>query len=174
MLNKAVKNVALALLGSLMLLGNAQANDHKVAIVDVQAVAQQLPRMAAIQQMVRDEFKDQIEAIDKLREDAEYNYKKLQKEGATLSTAQQDELKKTIVDQQKELESKGKPLQAQMQRRGAEEQNKVAALIQQAIEAEAKSGGYDMVLHKSSVLYMANESKADISTKIVERVKKMK
>ncbi|MFT4925867.1 MAG: outer membrane protein [Phenylobacterium sp.] len=171
-MNKAVKNVALVLLGSLIMLGNAQAKDQKIAIVDVQAVAQQLPEMAAIQQRVRDEFKDQVEAITKLQADAKYNYDKLQREGATLSTAQQDELKQTILGQQQELEAKSKPLQQQMQRRGAEEQNKVLAKVQQAIEAEAKSGGYDIVLHKASIAFMTAGEKSDISLKVADRVKK--
>ena len=54
MLNKAVKNAAVILLGSLMLMGNAAAKDQKVGMVDVQAVGQQLPQMAAIQQLVAD------------------------------------------------------------------------------------------------------------------------
>lgn len=174
MLNKAVRNAALVLLGSLMMLGNASAKDQKIGIVDIQAVAQKLPRMAAIQQGINEEFKEQVEAIKKLQADAKYNYDKLQREGATLSTAQQDELKKTILGQQQELEAKSKPLQQQMQRRGAEEQNKVLALIQQAIEATAKSDGYDIVLHKTSVAFMVNDAKSDISDKVAERVKKIK
>lgn len=174
MLNKAVKNVALVLLGSLMLMGNASAKDQKVGIVDVQSVAQQLPRMAAIQQTVNDEFKEQIEALKKLQADAKFNYEKLQREGATLSTAEQDELKKTIIEQQQKLEAQSKPLQQQIQRRGAEEQAKIYALVEQAIEQVAKSDGYDVVLHKTSVAFMINDSKSDISNKVAERVKKIK
>ncbi|MFT5162705.1 MAG: outer membrane protein [Alteromonadaceae bacterium] len=174
MLNKAAKNVALVLLGSLMMLGNASAKDQKVGLVDFQFIAQQLPQMAAIDQKVRGEFKEQIEAIDKLRSDAKYNYDKLQREGATLSTDQQAELKKTIVEQQRNLEAQGKPLQQQMQRRSAEEQNKIVALIEQAIKQIAKDDGYDMVLHKNSVAFLTDDDNADISAKVAERVKKIK
>lgn len=173
-MNKAVKNAALVLLGSLMLLGNAAAKDQKIGVVDVQAIAEKLPQMKTIQQTVRDEFKEQIEAITKLQADAKYNYDKLQREGATLSTAQQDELKKTILGQQKELESKSKPLQQQIQRRNAEEQNKVLAKIQTAIDAVSKSGGYDVILHKGTVAFMVNEKKSDISDKVADRVKSSK
>jgi outer membrane protein len=171
-MHKSVKNVTLLLLGSLLMFGNAQAKDFKIAVVDVQAVAQLLPEMAAIQKKVSDEFKEQIEAITKLQSDAKYNYDKLQREGATLSTSQQDELKKTILEQQKELEAKSKPLQQQMQRRGAEEQNKILAKVEQAIEEEAKNGGYDLVLHKASLAFVVNGEQSDISAKVAERVNK--
>jgi outer membrane protein len=174
MLNKAVKNAAVILLGSLMLMGNAVANDQKIGIVDVQAVAKQLPQMAAIQQTVEAEFKNQVEALKKLQADAKYNYDKLQREGETMSAAQQDELKQTILGQQKTLEEKGKPLQTAMQRRGGEEQNKVFALVQQAIEQIAKDGNYDVILHKTSVAFVADAASNDISQKVADKVKTQK
>ncbi len=174
MLNKAVKNAAVILLGSLMLMGNAVAKDQKIGIVDVQAVAKQLPQMAAIQQTVEAEFKNQVEALKKLQADAKYNYDKLQREGETMSAAQQDELKQTILGQQKTLEEKGKPLQTAMQRRGAEEQNKIFALVQQAIEKIAKDGNYDVILHKTSVAFIADSAGNDISQKVADKVKTQK
>ena len=117
MLNKAVKNAAVILLGSLMLLGNASAKDQKIAIVDVQAIAAQMPQMATIQETVQAEFKNQVEELQKLQADAKYNYDKLQREGATMSDAQKEELRTTIMGQQKTLEEKSKPLQQAMQRR---------------------------------------------------------
>jgi outer membrane protein len=173
MLNKAVKSAAVVLLGSLMLMGNATAKDQKIGIVDVQAVGSQLPQMAAIQQTVAAEFKNQVEELKKLQADAKYNYDKLQREGDTMSDAQKEELRKTIMDQQKVLEEKGKPLQQAMQRRGAEEQNKIYGLVQQAIEAIAKDGNYDVILHKTAAAYVADGDKADISAKVIERVKKL-
>lgn len=174
MLNKAVKNAAVILLGSLMLLGNASAKDQKIGIVDVQAVAKQLPQMAAIQQTVEAEFKNQMEALQKLQADAKYNYDKLQREGETMSDAQKEELRKTILTQQQTLKEKGEPLQQAMQRRGAEEQNKIFALVQQAIEQIAKDGNYDLILHKGSWAYVSNSSTADISKKVADKVKASK
>ena len=91
-----------------------------------------------------------------------------------MSEDQQDELKKTIIEQQKTLEEKGKPLQAAMQRRGAEEQNKIFALVQQSIEKIAKDGNYDVILHKTSVAFVAKSTSADISQKVADIVKKLK
>jgi outer membrane protein len=174
MLNKAVKSAAMVLLGSFMLLGNASAKDMKIGIVDYQAIAQQLPQMASIQQTIQDEFKEKLEAIKKLEADIKYNMDKLQREGSTLSTAQQDELKKTILGQRKTFEAQGQPLQREMQRRGSEEQNKVMTLVQQSVEKVAKDGDYDFILRKESLAYSKDAAKSDISTKVAEQVKNLK
>ena len=174
-MKKIKTNIAMLLITSITLFSsvNAVAKDLKVGVVDVQSVAQQLPQMAAIQQKVADEFKDQVEALKKLQADAKFNYDKLQREGMTLSAVQQEELKKTIIGQQKELEEKGKPLQQQMQRRGAEEQNKILALVEKAIQDEAKKSGYNMIFHKASIAFSDAEEN-DISDKVAERVKKIR
>lgn len=172
MLNKAVKQAAAILLGSMLMIGNVAAKDVKVGIVDFQGVLQQMPEMATLQATVEAEFKNQVEELTKLRADAKYNYDKLQREGATMSDAQKEELRTTILKQQQTLEEKGKPLQAAMQRRGQEEQNKLLGRIYKALEKVAKDGSYDLVLHRSTVAYAVNSDKKDISTKVLEEAKK--
>lgn len=171
MFNKAVKNVAVLLLGSFMMLGNASAQNLKIAYVDYQAVAQQLPQMAAIEQTVKAEFKERMEAIKKLEADYKFNMEKLKREQATMSTAEQDELKKSILAQRKDLEAKAAPLQQQMQRRAAEEQNKVMAKVQQAVEQISKDAGYDIILRRESIAFTSMADKLDISNKVADKVK---
>lgn len=172
MLNKAVKQAAAILLGSMLLLGNASAKDVKVGVVDLQGVLQQMPEMATLQATVEAEFKNQMEELKKLRADAKYNFDKLQREGATMSDAQKEELRKTILEQQQTLEEKGKPLQAAMQRRGQEEQNKLLARIYKALDKVSKDDNYDFVLHRASIAYAVNADKKDISSKVLEEAKK--
>lgn len=172
MFNKTVKNVAVLLLGSFMMLGNASAKDLNIAYVDYQSVAKQLPQMAAIEQTIKEEFKERLEAIKKLEADLKFNIEKLKREGATLSTAQQDELKNEIVAQRKDYETKAAPLQQLMQRRVAEEQNKIMATVQQAIKQISKDKGYDLVLRIDTIAYADPELKLDISDMVADKVKK--
>ena len=172
MLNKAVKKAAVILLGSMLMLGNASAADVKMGIVDVQAVMQQMPEMATLQATIEAEFKNQMEELTKLRADAKYNYDKLQREGATMSDAQKEELRKTILGQQQTLEEKGKPLQAAMQRRGQEEQNKILARIYKALDKVSKDGNYDFVLHRNTIAYAVDADKKDISALVLDEAKK--
>lgn len=174
MFNKAVKNVAVLLLGSFMMLGNASAKDMKFGFVDLQAVAAKLPQMEAIKLTVNEEFKERVDVIEKLQADLKFQEEKLKREGATLSTAQQDELKTKINGMKQELRAKGTPLQQQMQRRFVEEQNKVMLLVQQAIEQISKDEGYDMIMRRESIIFSPEPTKYDISEKVVNKVKTQK
>jgi outer membrane protein len=150
---------------------NALAKDLKIGVVDVQSIVQQLPQMATIRSTIENEFRAQVESLQALQSDAKYNYDKLQREGATMSTAQQDELKNTILGQQKKLEETSKPLQQAMERRGQEEQTKVFNSVGVAIEAIAKNKGYNLILHRTAIAYI-DADMTDISAQVVARVKK--
>ena len=91
-----------------------------------------------------------------------------------MSAEGQTELRKMLAQQQQDLDRRSRPLQQQMQRRGAEEQNKVLDLIQVAIDSEAASGQYDIIMHKEAVAFAAAAESTDISSLVVERVKNMK
>ncbi len=174
MFNKTVKNVAVLLLGSFMMLGNASAKETKIAYVDYQAVAQQLPQMAAIEQTISDEFKERVDAIKKIESDLKFNMEKLKREAATMSTTEQDKLKAEIMEQRKTYESNAGPLQQQMQRRASEEQNKVMAKVLQAVEQIAKDKGFDIVLRRETVAFANADAKLDISDEVANKVKTQK
>ncbi|WP_199609288.1 OmpH family outer membrane protein [Flocculibacter collagenilyticus] len=167
-----VKNTAVALLASLTLAGTAQAADQKIATVDVQSIFTQIPQAKDIQETIKNEFAEKFTEVSKLESDIKFNLEKLKRDGATMSNAQQEELKTKITNLQQEYQAKGKPLQDELQRRQVEERNRLLALIKQAIDAEAQNGKYDLVLHKNAVAFVKGE--ADISSKIVDRVSKIK
>ncbi len=170
-MKQMLKKTALALVASTALAGNAMAAD-KVAIVDIQGVFGQLPQIATIQQKIEDEFAPEREKIKKLEADITYNMDKLKRENATMSKAQKEELQNQIISQRKEFESMVKPLEVNIRRRQNEERNKIVALIMQTIEAEAKSGDYDMVLQKSAVIY--SKDAKDLTDEIVKKVGKLR
>lgn len=170
---KLFKNAAIALLATLAFSTSAFAAD-KIGFVNVQAVFAQLPQAKATQEAIKAEFAEQVAEVQKLQSDAKYNYDKLQREGATMSTEQQDELKKQILNIQKELEAKGKPLQANMQRRSVEERNKILGLIQQTVDAVAAEGKFQLILNSEAVAYAEIGTELDVSKKVLERVSKIK
>ena len=76
-MNKLIKSVALSLAASGMLASSvAMAADQKIAVVNVQAVVSQLPQTALIQEALKNEFKDQISAFEKLQGELKYNLEK--------------------------------------------------------------------------------------------------
>lgn len=153
-----------------MTISELSATGLKIAMVDIQAVTAQLPQMAAIVQRVEDEFREQIEVVKKLQADAKFNYDKLQREGATLSDLQAEQLKRALTEQQESLASKSTPLQTEMVRRGAELQNEILAKVEQVIEEVSNDGGYDFVFHKSSLVYTPHKH-VDISQQVINKAR---
>ncbi|MER2493012.1 OmpH family outer membrane protein [Catenovulum sediminis] len=151
-----------------------QANAaQKIGVIDVQAVFQQLPQAAAIESSINAEFKDRIEEIQRLQTDIKYYMDKKQREAATLSEAQKQELDDKIRTLGAEYQEKAKPLDNDLRRRKAEEQNRLLSMIKQSVDKIGASEKYDLILQNTAVVYLGNESD-NLSQKVVEAVSKMK
>lgn len=150
---------------------SATANaELKLAVVNVQQILQSLPQVAVIEQNINAEFADQIQEVQRLRSDGSFLLEKLQREKATMSAEQIKELENQINSLGQQLQAKGQPLQQNMQRRTEEERRKLFGLIQQAIDAIASKGNFDMVLNSNAVPF--SKAKYDISIEVQEQVSK--
>ena len=161
---------AVALLGAAM--STSVLAEQRIAVVDVQAVFSQLPQSAMIEQTLKTEFKDQIDEVQRLAKDLEYNIEKAQRENATLSDQEKQTLQQQIIALQQNYEAKAKPLDMNTRRRQAEERNKILALIRTAINNIAAEDKYDLVLQSSAVAFI--DPADDISGKVIEQVSKIK
>jgi outer membrane protein len=166
-LNKAL-SVA-AILG-LALVSTVASAAQKVGVIDVQLVLQSLPQVATIEQTINAEFQDQIQEVTAMREEGNFLVEKLQREAATMSEEQKQQLQEQIAVLGQQMQQKGQPLQQNMQARTAEERNKLLALIKQAIDTIAAKEGYDMVLNAQSVPFAKDEF--DISQQVLSQVSK--
>lgn len=146
--------------------------EQKIAVVDVQAVIQSLPQLADIQTRIQEEFKDQIQAVNSKQEEFNFLVQKLQRESATMSEDEQKALQEQIIALRDDLQQTGQPLQQSIERRQAEERNKLLGLIKQAIDGIAAKEDFDMVLNATAVPYAKTEH--DISQKVQEQVSKAK
>lgn len=169
--NKAVKSAALLFAG-LLLAGNVMAKEMKIAFVDVQAVAAKIPQATAMQETIKNEFAQRIEAVGKLEKDINFNIEKLRRDGPTMSEAQQEELKAAVNNQRQQYEKLARPLDEEIRTRQAEERNKVLALIKAAIDVVAEREKFDMVLNSGAAVYAKPEY--DISEAVVAQVSKAK
>lgn len=145
-----------ALMGSVMFSAAAFA-EQKIGVVNVEAIFQQMPQAATLQQGIQDEFKDQRAEMERMQSDIEYELNKRQREAATMSEAQIKELEEKILKMREEYQAKAQPLQQQIQRRVADERNKLIALIQTAIEKVAANGDFDMVLQGQAAVFAKDE-----------------
>nr|WP_136251636.1 OmpH family outer membrane protein [Ningiella ruwaisensis] len=166
-LNKALSIAAILGLSLMSVVASAA---QKIAVVDVQLVLQSLPQVAAIEQKINSEFEAQIQEVTAMREEGNFLMEKLQREAATMSEEQKQELQQQIQALGQQMQQKGQPLQQNMQRRTAEERNKLLGLIKQAIDGIAAADGYDMVINAQSVPFAKDQF--DISQKVLDQVSK--
>lgn len=152
--------------------GTSLAAEQKIATVNVQQVVSQLPQMAAIQQTITNEFKDQIDALKKMEGDIKYNLEKRQRDEAIMSKKEIETLEATINGLRQEYAAKAQPLQQNLKRREQEEQQKILLIVKESVEKVATKEGYDLVLQQSAVAF--SKPDADISAKVVEQAAKTK
>lgn len=163
--------VAAATFGALTL-GNVANAADKIGVVDMQKVFQALPQAATIQQAITDEFKDQVEEVNRLQSDLRYFMEKQQRDAATMSAQEIEDLKKQIIDLQEQYAAKAQPLQQQIQRRTAQERQRLEKMIVDGVSAVAESGSYDLILNVNAAPYAADS--LDISEAVIDRVSKIK
>lgn len=169
MKNVAKQLIATALLGSALVSTSAMA-EQKIGVVDMQSIFQNMPQAAEMQNSIQEEFKEQIDEVQLLQSEGQVFGARLQRDAATMSDAEKEELISKIENIQRQLQEKGQPLQRAIQERQNQERNKLLGLIKTAIDTVAAKQGYDLVLTSGSVAYV-NE-KHDISGEVQKLVNK--
>ena len=167
-----IKTTALSILAALMMGTSASALAHKVGIVDMQSIYQQIPQMAKIEQQLQTEFAERRQELEKLQGDVRFEMEKFQRESATMSDEQKTALRNKIQGMQKQLAEKGRPLEQEIKARQNQELAKVQKLIVETIQSVAKSGNFDEVKVKDTTIYFNPDKVTDLSSKVVEAVSK--
>lgn len=128
----------------------------KVAIVNVQQVLQQSPRVANLSKKLENEFKNRQTKIGDQQKALQDELDKFKKESPTMSQKDRDSTQKKIAADRSELVSKVVAYQQDLQK----EQNKVMQGILSDLNGIvsniAKSQSYALVLDSQAVIYSGN------------------
>ena len=171
-MKQLAKNLITAAALSGAMFSSVAMAEQKIGVVSVEAVFQQMPQAVGIAQTIAAEFKDQVDEVERLKKDIEYQINKRQREAATMSEAQIKELEDKIIELRNDYASKAQPLQQNIQRRQAEERNKLLGLIQQSIQKVAADGNFDLVLGGNAAVFAKPEF--DLSQQVLDHVKEIK
>ena len=131
-----------------------------------------IPQTAAIMQSLEAEFKDDRAVVAQLEKDIQYYQEKKKRDGALMSDKEKQDLDKQVADLFKQYQEKGKALQQKAGARQNEEQNKLVALVRQAIDGVAAKGKFDLILQQQAVAF--SKPDADITHDVIEQVSKLK
>lgn len=145
----------------------AAAVQPVVAVVNVQQLFQQSPRIAELNKKLQDQFKgrqDKLIAAQKSVQDEVENFKK---NSATMSQKEKDKMQKKIASDQSALSRDANSFQQDLNKEQKKIMSGVLADLNNIISGLAKKNGYTLVLDSQAVVYAAD------STDITGDVSKM-
>ena len=168
-MNKALKVAGLSFALMAAGMGSAFA-ETKIAVVDMGEVFQKLPQREAVAKKLKGEFEPRMRELQKLESDGQALVEKFKKDEASMSAEQKKQSQEKLAKLQMEFNQKRQAFEQDNGRRQSEERNKILTKVQAAIDAIAKSNGYDLVLERNAAPYAA--SKLDISGQVISQVSK--
>jgi outer membrane protein len=128
----------------------------KVAIVNVQQILQQSPRVAALSKKLEDQFKDRQTKLNDDQKGLQDQLDKFKKDSPTMSQKDRDAMEKKITSDRTDLVKRVVAYQQDLQK----EQNKVMQGILSdlngIVSAIAKQSSYDLVLDSQAVVFSSN------------------
>ena len=165
-----VASLALAMMASGY---SAQAAaETKIAVVNVARILHEIPQSKAIESQLKAEFSGRISEMQRLESEGQSLAAKLKKDESFMSSDERTKLQRRLAELQADFNLKGQALQEDQRRRFGEEQKKVFDKVQTAIDAIAKSQGYDLVLNGQAVVF--GDGKLDITDQVIQQVSKSK
>lgn len=163
-----VAGISLIVLTSSLAANAAQAAE-KLGYVNTAKVFQSLPQREAILKKLQTELKDQKAQLDSLQKQIQSKAEKGRRDAQLLSEDDLRQLQIEIGSLQSELKVKAQSYERDAQKRQAEEQQKLFAIIDKAVQDVAKEQGYDMIVDAQAVRYAT--SSADITDAVINEIK---
>lgn len=157
---KIVKKIVI-MLGAILIAATgmqaiaADASQFKIAVVNVQQVLQQSPRVAELSKKLEAQFKDRQSKINNEQKALQDSLDKFKKESPTMSAKDRDATQKKIAADRADLVKQVVAYQQDLQK----EQNKIMQGILSdlngIVSSIAKAQNYNLVLDSQAVIYSA-------------------
>lgn len=157
----------LALLSTLLLIGTMQAfaadtttttKQDNIAVVNVQQVFQQSPKIAELNKKLQNEFKGRQDKLVAQQKQLQDELDKFKKEGPTMSQKDRDNLQKKIVNDQTGLAKDASAFQQDLSKEQNKVMKNVLADLNEIISGIAKKNSYSLVLDSQAVIYASDST----------------
>jgi outer membrane protein len=149
---------------------SAQAEEVKLAVVDMQVVLQKAPQIAKINEALTRQFKGRQDSIVKeqnaLRKEAE----NLQKNAAVMNAADRSTLENKLMTDENKVKSMVASFQSDLSKQQSESLHGFSQQLDGVVSKVAAQSGYDLVIQKGSTLYAKNN--LDITQQILDALKR--
>jgi outer membrane protein len=151
----------LALASALLLMGATQAfaaDTSNIAVVNVQQVFQQSPKIAELNKKLQSQFKPRQDKLVAAQKTLQDELDKFKKESPTMSQKDKDNLQKKIVDDQSNLAKDASTFQQDLAKEQGKVMKGVLAELNEVISSLAKKNNYSLVLDSQAVIYAQDSS----------------
>jgi len=167
----------LALVGSFLLLSGSHvfaaatsSSAPNIAVVNVQQVFQQSPKIAELNKKLQSQFKPRQDKLVAAQKSLQDELDKFKKDSGTMKQAEKDKLQKQIVDDQSNLAKEASTFQQDLSKEQSKIMKSVLSQLNDIISSIAKQNSYTMVLDSQAVIYAGNG--ADITKQVSDQFDK--
>lgn len=151
---------------------NTPPSDMKIAVVNVQQVLQQSPRVATLSKRLEGEFKDRQTKIGEEQKTLQDQMDKFKQESPTMTQKDKDALQKKITADRSTLVSKVVAYQQDLQKQQTKVMQGVLSDLNGVVTKIAKNQNYGLVLDAQAVIYSVNGN--DITKDVASQFNSLK
>lgn len=163
----------LALVSSALLIGgtsvyaaDAPLGLSNIAVVNVQQVLQQSPKIADINKKLQDQFKDRQQKLLAQQKALQDESDKFKQESPTMAQKDKDTMQKKISDDQAALVKQVTAFQQDLNKEQNKQMQSVLGQLNGIISDLAKKSNYSLVLDSQAVIYSKDSS--DITKQVAK------
>ena len=152
----------LGLVGSILLMSGIQAyaapaatttQTPNIAVVNVQQVFQQSPKIAELNKKLQNEFKGRQDKLVAAQKSLQDELDRFKRDSGTMKQADKDKLQKQIVDDQANLAKEASTFQQDLSKEQSKIMKVVLAQLNEIISSLAKQNSFTMVLDSQAVIF---------------------
>lgn len=125
----------------------------KIGVVDVRQILQKSPQMTALNQQLEKQFKPRQDKIAEAQKVLQADIDKLNKDGATMSPADNNQLKNKIITERADLQGMAGLFQQDLSNAQNQGMQKILAEASAVINKIGKDGDYTLIVSKDVALY---------------------
>lgn len=125
----------------------------KIGVVDVRQILQKSPQMATLNQQLEKQFKPRQDKIAEAQKTLQADIDRLNKDGATMSPADNNQLKNKIITERADLQGLAGLFQQDLSNAQNQGMQKILAEASAVINKIGKEGDYTLIVSKDVALY---------------------
>lgn len=152
-----------SLIGSILLIGSttvfaADNNLGPIAVVNVQQVIQQSPKVAELSKKLQNQFKARQEKLDAAQKSLQAALDKFKKDAPGMSESARDAMQKKITDDRANLVKQVVAFQQDVQKEQGKAMQSIISQMNDIISSIAKKNNYSLVLNSEAVVFSNNST----------------